>query len=95
MNEVACPACAGPDNAECATCNGNSFVSQEVHDLFVEEKLKQDLNMQLKKALQELPFENTPGMENTATIVAAAKDSIRAIVDSKEVVWSESTQSWV
>jgi hypothetical protein len=42
MSKTNCPACAGPDNAECATCQGTSEVTQEVFDTFMVEKSKQE-----------------------------------------------------
>jgi hypothetical protein len=39
---IECPACAGPDNAECATCQGASEVTQEVFDVFMIEEAKQE-----------------------------------------------------
>ena len=42
MNKIACPACAGPDNSECVTCQGASEVAQELFDAFMVEKAKQE-----------------------------------------------------
>jgi len=42
MNKLNCPACAGPDNADCATCQGKSEVTQETFDAFMLEKTKQE-----------------------------------------------------
>jgi hypothetical protein len=39
---IKCPACAGPDNAECVTCLGSSEIAQEVFDAFMVEKAKQE-----------------------------------------------------
>jgi hypothetical protein len=38
--KINCPACSGPDNAECATCHGTSKVTQQVFDSFITEKTK-------------------------------------------------------
>jgi hypothetical protein len=35
MSTLDCPACSGPDNAECETCGGTSLVTQETYDSFV------------------------------------------------------------
>jgi hypothetical protein len=42
MSKINCPACAGPDNAECVTCQGTSEVTQEVFNAFMVEKSKQE-----------------------------------------------------
>ena len=44
MNEIECPACAGPDEARqgCATCGGVMQVTQETFDAFMAEKAKQE-----------------------------------------------------
>ena len=42
MEIIECPACAGPDNAMCATCNGTNNVSQETLDIFNENKIIQE-----------------------------------------------------
>ena len=41
---IECPACAGPidQRLDCATCNGNLEVTQEVYDAFVARKEKQE-----------------------------------------------------
>lgn len=95
MNEVICPACAGPDNAECATCHGTSSVTQEVHDAFIAEREAIIATWQLKQALSELPIENIPGVEQTAIVVTTVDNTITATVDSAELTWDETTQSWV
>jgi hypothetical protein len=41
MEKIKCPACAGPDNAKCATCQGTSEVTQEIFDKFIIQKTKQ------------------------------------------------------
>jgi hypothetical protein len=38
MKNIECPACSGPDNSMCATCNGTNEVTQEVFDTFNENK---------------------------------------------------------
>jgi hypothetical protein len=95
MNEVTCPACAGPDNAECATCNGTSLVSQEVYDTFMAAKAQQEATWQLQRALQELPIENIPGVEQTAIVITTVDNQITAEVDSEQLIWDETTQAWV
>jgi hypothetical protein len=42
MSKINCPACAGPDNAQCATCQGTSEVTQQVFDAFMVKKAKQE-----------------------------------------------------
>jgi hypothetical protein len=42
VSKINCPACAGPDNVECATCQGTSEVTQEVFDTFMAKKTKQE-----------------------------------------------------
>jgi hypothetical protein len=42
MEIIECPACAGPDNAFCATCNGTNNISQETLDIFNENKIIQE-----------------------------------------------------
>ena len=41
---INCPACAGPaeQRQNCATCNGNMEVTQEVFDIFMVKKNKQE-----------------------------------------------------
>ena len=41
---IECPACAGPvdQRLDCATCNGNLEVNQEVYDAFMAKKEKQE-----------------------------------------------------
>ena len=41
---IECPACAGPvdQRLDCATCNGNLEVTQEVYDAFMALKEKQE-----------------------------------------------------
>lgn len=95
MNEVSCPACSGPDNAQCVTCNGTSFVTQEVYDLFVAARDKRLATWKLQRALSELPIENIPGVEQTAIVVTTAENTITADVDGTNLTWDESTSSWV
>lgn len=95
MNELDCPACAGPDNAECATCHGTSSVSQETNDAFVVEREKQEATYKLRQALSELPIKNIPGVEQTAIVVTTVDNSITADVDGNNLLWNEETQSWV
>ena len=94
-NEVICPACAGPDNAERATCHGTSSVSQETHDAFMVEREKQEATYKLRQALSELPIENVPGVEQTAIVISTADNELKAEIDSTQLVWDETTQSWV
>jgi DnaJ-class molecular chaperone len=44
MNKTECPACAGPkeQRQHCATCNGDTEVTQEMFDAFMVEKAKQE-----------------------------------------------------
>ena len=95
MNEITCPACAGPDNAECATCHGTSLVSQETYDAFIVERDKQISTWQLKQALAELPIENTLGVEQTAIVITTVDNAITATVDGTDLTWDDTTNSWV
>lgn len=90
-----CPACAGPDNAECDTCHGSSEVTQEVYDSFMEAKAAFEATMKLRQALQELPIENIPGVEQTAIVITTVDNEIKAEIDSTPLVWDETTNSWV
>lgn len=95
MSQLDCPACAGPDNAECATCKGTSEVTRAVHDAFMLELEREIANAQLRLALQQLPIEAIPGVEQTAIVISAIDNTITADVDSVQLVWDEATQSWV
>lgn len=95
MNEIPCPACAGPDNAQCATCSGASLVTQEVHDAFIVERNAFIATMELKRALQELPIENIPGVEQTAIVISTVENTITAEVDGNNLTWDEEAQTWV
>ena len=57
MNKTSCPACAGPDNAECATCQGTSEVTQEVLDAFMVEKTKQENAQNFWDKVQEYMYQ--------------------------------------
>lgn len=95
MNEIDCPACAGPDNAECETCLGTSLVSQDVYDIFIEKQKTQEATWELQRALQELPIENIPGVEQTAIVITTVNNEIKADIDSTQLIWDEATQAWV
>lgn len=53
MSNLQCPACSGPDNAECATCKGTSLVSKEVYDSFIANKTILDELFGLKDSLTQ------------------------------------------
>lgn len=53
MEKVECPACAGPDNAMCATCSGTNEVTQEVLDAFNENKQKLEELFSLRMSIEE------------------------------------------
>ena len=57
MSKINCPACAGPDNAGCATCNGTSEVTQEVFDAFMIEKNKQEESQIFWGKVQEYMYQ--------------------------------------
>ena len=40
MIEINCPACSGPDNADCATCLGTSKVTQQAFNSFMAQKTR-------------------------------------------------------
>jgi hypothetical protein len=52
-----CPACAGPDNAECATCNGTTEVTQQVFDALMAEKTKQEQAIVFWSKVQEYIYQ--------------------------------------
>ena len=93
-NVTTCPACAGPDNAECATCGGTSEVTQEMHDAFMLEKERIEATFKLQQAISTLPVENIPGEQQSIVVITMADNSISAVVDSQEISWNEDTQSW-
>lgn len=94
MEKLDCPACAGPDNAECATCGGTSEVTQEVYDAFMLEKERMEATFKLQQAISTLPVENIPGEQQSIVVITMADNSISAVVDSQEISWNEDTQSW-
>jgi hypothetical protein len=95
MNKLDCPACSGPDNAECETCYGTSLVTQETYDTFVVKRKEELATWELKKALSEIPIENILGTEQTAIIVVSVDNTITADIDSIQLTWNEETQSWI
>lgn len=95
MNETECPACAGPDNAACATCNGTSIVTYDVFNAFIANQDLMRAQYQLRQALQELPIENVPGIEQKAIVITTVDNQIKAEIDSTPLVWNEQSQSWV
>lgn len=60
MNEIECPACAGPDEARqgCATCGGVMRVTQETFDAFMVEKTKQEETMAFWAKVSEYMYQN-------------------------------------
>jgi hypothetical protein len=93
-NKLECPACAGPDNAECATCNGTSEVTQEVHDAFMLEKERMIATHELQRALAQLPVENIPGEEQSIVVITLANNEISAVVDGVEMSWNPDQSAW-
>ena len=92
MNELDCPACAGPDNAECATCGGTSEVTQEVHDAFMLEQERMIATAQLQRALETLPVENILGEEQSIVVITMANGAITSTVDGIDMVWEAPKQ---
>jgi len=95
MNIIDCPACAGPDNAECETCHGTSEVTQDVYDAFMEKRAQNEATWSLKRAMQELPIENIPGVEQTAIVVTTVDNNIVATIDGEDLSWDDSSNQWV
>lgn len=94
MNELDCPACAGPDNAGCDTCGGTSLVSQEVSDTFMLERERMMATMQLQRALETLPVENILGEEQSIVVITMADGAISATIDSINMAWDEQSNLW-
>lgn len=94
MGKLDCPACAGPDNAECETCGGTSEVDQATFDAFTATQEQLVATQALKTALSELPVENTPGVEQVISVTALDSSSITATVDAQELVWDSTSNSW-
>lgn len=94
MNELDCPACAGPDNAECSTCGGTSEVTQEVYDAFMLEKERAEATFRLQHALATLPVENIPGEQQSIVVITMADNKISAVVDGVDMFYDESTGKW-
>jgi hypothetical protein len=53
MENIECPACAGPDNAMCATCNGTNKVAQEVFDNFNKNKKEMEELFLLRISIED------------------------------------------
>ena len=92
---IDCPACAGPDNAECATCGGTSEVTQQVHDAFMLEKERAEATFRLQQALATLPVENIPGEQQSIVVITMENNDIRATVDGVDMDWDEQTSQWI
>jgi hypothetical protein len=63
-----CPACLPPDNAECATCNGTSEVTEEVYSQFMINKSELDAISELSRKIQEV-FTTESGLENISNSI--------------------------
>jgi hypothetical protein len=52
---IDCPACAGPveQRLDCATCNGNLEVTQEIYDSFLAQKEKKERFFEFISAVNE------------------------------------------
>lgn len=94
METINCPACAGPDNAECETCQGTSLVTQEVYDTFMLNRERETATMQLKHALQSLAVENILGEQQSIVIITMANGEISATVDGVDMIWNKQNNSW-
>jgi cytochrome c553 len=95
MNKTTCPACAGPDNATCATCHGTSEVAQETYDMFIAEKLRQESNWNLQNALQNIKAENKLGEEQSIVVITMADGAITSTVDGVDMVWNQNSETWI
>ena len=93
-NNPSCPACAGPDNAECATCSGTSKVTQEVHDEFMLEQERIIATYELQRALADLPVKNIPGEEQSIVVITLANNEISAVVDGIDMQWNSELGTW-
>jgi hypothetical protein len=93
-NKLNCPACAGPDNAECATCGGTSKVTQEVYDAFILEQERMIATYELQRALAKLPVENIPGEEQSIVVITLANNEISAVVDGVDMSWNSASGTW-
>ena len=91
---INCPACAGPDNAGCATCGGTSEVTQEVYDIFTLEQERRIATYELQRALSGLPVENIPGEEQSIVVITLANSEISAVVDGVDMQWDSSSGAW-
>jgi len=58
MSNIACPACAGPDNAGCATCKGTSEVTQEVFDTFTALEASEQASIEFWRNVQMFMYQN-------------------------------------
>ena len=94
MDKLDCPACAGPDNAECATCGGTSEVAKEVHDAFMLEQERMIATHELQRALAQLPVENIPGEEQSIVVITLANSEISAVVDGVDMKWNSESGTW-
>lgn len=91
---IDCPACAGPDNAECDTCHGDSEVTQEVYDNFMTQKQRMEATWRLQFALSEFPVEVLPAEQAPNIVIAMNEDTISATVDDVELQWNDQTNTW-
>jgi hypothetical protein len=94
MESIDCPACAGPDNAGCATCGGTSEVTQELYDTFMLEQERMVATYELQRALADLPVENIPGEDQSIVVITLANNEISAVVDGVDMQWNSSTGTW-
>jgi hypothetical protein len=95
VNKITCPACAGPDNATCATCQGTSEVAQEIHNIFMEEKLRQEATWNLQNALQNIKAENKLGEEQSIVVITMVDGAITSTVDGIDMVWNQNSETWI
>jgi hypothetical protein len=63
-----CPACLPPDNAECATCNGTSEVTEGVYSQFMIKKSELDAISELSTKIQKV-FTTESGLENISNSI--------------------------
>jgi hypothetical protein len=69
-----CPACLPPDNAECATCNGTSEVTEEVYSQFMINKSELDAVSELYQKIQEVLRTNNILEETVSAVKTILED---------------------
>jgi hypothetical protein len=94
MTNIKCPACAGPDNAGCATCNGTSKVTKKTHDDFSKKAKRQKDELQARLALSNFPFEKNENKEQSI-VFTVAQETITATAEDSTMIWDSESGQWV